>query len=427
MSTVLLRQHFIVRLRVPAKTARTTFSHHNSHQSRHASVASTTNPSTIPASTPTRSEKSATANIQQERNLHVVPIAQSRTSTERKNVGSLSFNNDGKSGKLQQSVVGNGSVGENRAVDAAPERRKNSVEKSIGATRGYGSSSARPAVGLSNGTVRQWADAAPSPTRVDAVVIGAGQAGLSVAYHLQKAGGLRFVTLDANQEPGGAWRHRWPSLQLFSTRKWSSLPGYPMFANGACEDGYPSTREMAMYMEEYESVMKLDVVRPVTVTGVKRTAMGTYLVETDCLMGGAPAQWECRAVISGKSVLLSSCVRVFVYSPPRLPMIIFPFFFPCFIPLSPSILFFSLFSSSPSIPNFSPSVLPSIFLNPSVFFFPFFSHSFSSFHVSCSSTFFSPLVAPPLLRDECKVPINQPTNHISLPQYLPALRVVMTY
>lgn len=149
------------------------------------------------------------------------------------------------------------------------------------------------------------------------------------------------------------------------------------------------------YMEEYESVMKLDVVRPVTVTGVKRTAMGTYLVETDCLMGGAPAQWECRAVISGKSVLLSSCVRVFVYSPPRLPMIIFPFFFPCFIPLSPSILFFSLFSSSPSIPNFSPSVLPSIFLNPSVFFFPFFSHSFSSFHVSCSSTFFSPLVAPP--------------------------------
>lgn len=73
------------------------------------------------------------------------------------------------------------------------------MEKSIGATRGYGSASVRPAVGLSNGTVRRVVDAAPSPTRVDAVVIGAGQAGLSVAYHLQKAGGLRFVTLDANQ------------------------------------------------------------------------------------------------------------------------------------------------------------------------------------------------------------------------------------
>lgn len=38
-----------------------------------------------------------------------------------------------------------------------------------------------------------------SPSRVDAVVIGAGQAGLSAAYYLQRAGGLRFVTLDANQ------------------------------------------------------------------------------------------------------------------------------------------------------------------------------------------------------------------------------------
>lgn len=52
-------------------------------------------------------------------------------------------------------------------------------------------------------------------------------------------------------------------------------------------------------MEEYESIMKLNVVRPVTVTGVTRTTMGTYLVETDCLLGGAPARWECRAVISG--------------------------------------------------------------------------------------------------------------------------------
>lgn len=47
--------------------------------------------------------------------------------------------------------------------------------------------------------LRRGADSNPSATRVDAVVIGAGQAGLSVAYHLQKAGGFRFVTLDANQ------------------------------------------------------------------------------------------------------------------------------------------------------------------------------------------------------------------------------------
>lgn len=53
-------------------------------------------------------------------------------------------------------------------------------------------------------------------------------------------------------------------------------------------------------MEEYEEAMKLNVIRPVTVTGVTRTTMGTFIVETDCLLGGAPAHWECRAVISGK-------------------------------------------------------------------------------------------------------------------------------
>lgn len=53
-------------------------------------------------------------------------------------------------------------------------------------------------------------------------------------------------------------------------------------------------------MEEYEQVMKLNVVRPVTVTGVTRTTMGTFLVDTDCLLGGAPARWEARTVISGE-------------------------------------------------------------------------------------------------------------------------------
>ncbi|CAN0509195.1 unnamed protein product, partial [Ectocarpus sp. 12 AP-2014] len=51
-------------------------------------------------------------------------------------------------------------------------------------------------------------------------------------------------------------------------------------------------------MEEYESVMKLNVVRPVNVTGVSRTPMGTFLVETDCLLGGTVARWEARTVIS---------------------------------------------------------------------------------------------------------------------------------
>lgn len=69
----------------------------------------------------------------------------------------------------------------------------------------------------------------------------------------------------------------------------------------------PSRRSLSpiylyRYMAEYESVMNLNVVRPVKVTGVSMTTMGTFLVDTDCLLGGNVARWEARTVISGKWV-----------------------------------------------------------------------------------------------------------------------------
>ena len=51
----------------------------------------------------------------------------------------------------------------------------------------------------------------------DVVVIGAGQAGLSSAYFLQRAGfepDDGYVVLDGDRAPGGAWQHRWPSLRM---------------------------------------------------------------------------------------------------------------------------------------------------------------------------------------------------------------------
>uniref|UniRef100_UPI0035AFB25E FAD-dependent oxidoreductase n=1 Tax=Microbacterium sp. TaxID=51671 RepID=UPI0035AFB25E len=62
------------------------------------------------------------------------------------------------------------------------------------------------------------------PQPVDVVVVGAGQAGLSAAYHLQRRGYVphtravdgenTFVVLDAEERPGGAWQHRWASLRM---------------------------------------------------------------------------------------------------------------------------------------------------------------------------------------------------------------------
>lgn len=69
------------------------------------------------------------------------------------------------------------------------------------------------------------------PEHVETVVVGGGQAGLSVGYHLAQRG-LPFVVLDANQRIGDAWRQRWDSLRLFTPARFNGLPGMPFPALG---------------------------------------------------------------------------------------------------------------------------------------------------------------------------------------------------
>ena len=64
--------------------------------------------------------------------------------------------------------------------------------------------------------------------KLDIVVVGAGQAGLSAAYHLRQAGLIAnrdFLVLDAAPNPGGAWQYRWPSLTLSTVNRVHDLPG----------------------------------------------------------------------------------------------------------------------------------------------------------------------------------------------------------
>ena len=59
---------------------------------------------------------------------------------------------------------------------------------------------------------------------VDVLVIGGGQAGLAMGYHLAERG-LSFVIADANPEVGDMWRSRWHSLKLFTAGQYNDLPG----------------------------------------------------------------------------------------------------------------------------------------------------------------------------------------------------------
>ena len=81
---------------------------------------------------------------------------------------------------------------------------------------------------------------APDRLDVAVAVVGAGQAGLAVGYHLQRVGLAPredFVLVDAGERPGGAWPRTWEDLRLFSPAAYSSLPGWMMPAGGA--EGFP--------------------------------------------------------------------------------------------------------------------------------------------------------------------------------------------
>lgn len=98
---------------------------------------------------------------------------------------------------------------------------------------------------------------------LDSIVIGAGQAGLSTSYHLSRLG-IRHVVLDADDEPGGAWRHRWDALTMRDVHGVAELPG---------DERPPRDHERAnvavpAYFGAYERMHRLPVVRPVRVDRV---------------------------------------------------------------------------------------------------------------------------------------------------------------
>lgn len=115
---------------------------------------------------------------------------------------------------------------------------------------------------------------------VQVLVIGGGQAGLSVAYHLRRAGLAPrdgYVVLDADAVPGGSWSHVWASLRLFSPAEHSSLPGWPM---PGWDGGFPPASHVRRYLGDYEQRYDLPVIRPVEVSAVRRLDVGGFEVST---------------------------------------------------------------------------------------------------------------------------------------------------
>lgn len=134
------------------------------------------------------------------------------------------------------------------------------------------------------------------------VVIGGGQAGLSASYHLKRRGfasaltnpdaDRTFVVLDAEPAAGGAWRHRWQSLRMATVNGIFDLPGFP---KPAIDPDEPSRTAVPRYFADFEHHTDLPILRPVTVTAVRRADTdpgGDLVVES------SRGIWVTRAVIN---------------------------------------------------------------------------------------------------------------------------------
>lgn len=134
------------------------------------------------------------------------------------------------------------------------------------------------------------------PIDVDVCVIGGGQSGLAVGYHLRRLArrslDLSFVVLDDQARPGGAWQEMWDSLRLFSPAAYSSLPGWPMPEWRG--EGNPDAAHVVAYLAAYEERYRLPVARPVQVVAVRDAGGDDRLL----VVASDGRSWRSRHVVT---------------------------------------------------------------------------------------------------------------------------------
>jgi putative flavoprotein involved in K+ transport len=111
--------------------------------------------------------------------------------------------------------------------------------------------------------------------RFETVIIGGGQAGLAVGYHLARRDGS-VVIVDANQRIGDSWRERWDSLRVFTPARYDALPGWSF---PAPRWSYPTKDEVADYLESYATRFGLPVRSGIRVDALSREHDG-YVVSS---------------------------------------------------------------------------------------------------------------------------------------------------
>lgn len=100
----------------------------------------------------------------------------------------------------------------------------------------------------------------------DAIVIGAGQAGLATGYYLQKSK-QKYLILESNPSATGSWSNYYDSLRLFSPARYSSLPELPFPGD---PNRYPLRDEVIQYLLHYAEHFQFPIQTNTLVTDVKK-------------------------------------------------------------------------------------------------------------------------------------------------------------
>jgi putative flavoprotein involved in K+ transport len=120
-----------------------------------------------------------------------------------------------------------------------------------------------------------------------AVIIGAGQSGLAMSWHLTRHG-VDHAVLERG-EIGNAWRtERWDSLRLLTPNWQSRLPGYRY--EGGDPDGYMTMPEVSQYLRTYSTNLDAPIHTATEVTNA-RQVHGGYEIATN------QGPWRCRNLV----------------------------------------------------------------------------------------------------------------------------------
>ena len=128
---------------------------------------------------------------------------------------------------------------------------------------------------------------------LDAIVVGAGHAGLSISYHLKDLN-LNHLVLEKGII-GDTWhKQRWDTFKLNTPNRWNLLPGQEnMFPDSG---GFCSASEFAAFLEGYSSKFQLPVIENCEVVSVECVA-GSKIFSVNVSENGTAKNYQCKQIV----------------------------------------------------------------------------------------------------------------------------------